>query len=271
MSERARREDLERIENALTAGGEILDRYTPGEIESVKKAGGDPVTQADLEVDAALKRILPRAGEGWLSEETRDDATRLDRDRVWIVDPLDGTREFVLGLPEFCISIALVESGRAVAGGIFNPASGERVVGSAETGVTLNGEPVRPRSTASIATATVLASRSEVGRGEWRPFEESFPFNVVPMGSVAYKFGRVAAGLADATWTLVPKHEWDVAAGIALVAAAGGEVRAMPGDDLTLNRPHPKLRGLVALGPGATGIWSDVEARWVPNPDPRAK
>ncbi len=91
------------------------------------------------------------------------------------------------------------------------------------------------------------------------------------MGSVAYKFGRVAAGLADATWTLVPKHEWDVAAGVALVAAAGGQVRPMPGDSLDLNRPQPKMRGLVALSPGVTQIWGDVEAKWIPNPDPRAK
>ncbi len=271
MSQNPRSDDLRRIEHALAEGGEILRRYTPGDIEARKKAGDDPVTEADLAVDAALKRILPRAGEGWLSEETRDDESRLSRSRVWIVDPLDGTREFVLGLPEFCISIALVEDGAAVAGGIFNPATGETIVGSRETGVTLNGELVRPRTTPSIASATVLASRSEVGRGDWRPFADAYPFTIQPMGSVAYKFGRVAAGLADATWTLVPKHEWDIAAGIALVAAAGGEVRAMPGDDLTLNRRHPKLRGLVALSPGVTGIWSDVEAMWTPNPDPRAR
>ncbi len=271
MNQQPRREDLRRIEDALAAGGEILRRYTPGDIEASKKSGGDPVTEADLAVDAALKRILPRAGEGWLSEETRDDESRLSCRRVWIVDPLDGTREFVLGLPEFCVSIALVEDGRAVAGGIFNPASGEKIVGSRETGVTLDGEAIRPRTTPTIAEATVLASRSEVGRGEWRPFEDAYPFTVQPMGSVAYKFGRVAAGLADATWTLVPKHEWDVAAGIALVAAAGGEVRPMPGDGLELNRRFPKLRGLVALSPGVTGIWGEVEARWVPNPDPRAR
>ncbi len=271
MTEQQRADDLRRIDDALIAGGEILSRYTPGEIEALQKSGGDPVTQADLEVDAALKNILPRPDEGWLSEETRDDEARLGCARVWIVDPLDGTREFVLGLPEFCISIALVENGQAVAGGIFNPATGEKVVGSRETGVTLNGEPVEPRTASTLAEATVLASRSEVGRGEWRPFENAYPFAIVPMGSVAYKFGRVAAGLADATWTLVPKHEWDIAAGVALVAAAGGEVRAMPGDDLTLNRRRPKLRGLVALSPGVTGIWGEVEADWTPNPDPRAR
>ena len=266
-----RHEDLQRIEAALTEGGEILRRYTPGRIEATQKSGGDPVTEADLAVDEALKRILPRAGEGWLSEETRDDESRLACDRVWIVDPLDGTREFVLGIPEFCISIALVENGRAVAGGIFNPATDEKIVGSREAGVTLNGQPVEPRATASVAEATVLASRSEVGRGEWAPFEQEYSFTVQPMGSVAYKFGRVAAGLADATWTLVPKHEWDIAAGVALVDAAGGLVRAMPGEDLTLNRPFPKIRGLVALSPGVTDIWGDVEAKWLPNPDPRAK
>jgi myo-inositol-1(or 4)-monophosphatase len=271
MGNHDRQEDLQRIEAALTEGGEILSRYTPGEIEAAMKAGDDPVTEADLAVDAALKRILPRAGEGWLSEETADDASRLSCERTWIVDPLDGTREFVLGIPEFCISIALVENGIAAAGGIFNPATGEKIVGSRETGVTLNGEPVQPRTTGSLAEANVLASRSEVKRGEWEPFERDFDFSIQPMGSVAYKFGLVAAGLADATWTLVPKHEWDIAAGVVLVAAAGGSVRSMPGEDLALNRPHPKLTGLVAISPGTTELWGDVESRWTPNPDPRAK
>lgn len=266
-----RHDDLRRIDDALAEGGSILSGYTPGDIEAQKKAAGDPVTEADLAVDSVLKNILPRPGEGWLSEETRDDEHRLECERVWIVDPLDGTREFVLGLPEFCISIALVENGQAVAGGIFNPASGEKIVGSKETGVTLNGTPVQPRATQRLADATILASRSEVGRGEWEPFEEAYSFDVRPMGSVAYKFGLVAAGLADATWTLVPKHEWDIAAGVALVAASGGIVRPMPGEDLTLNRPFPKIRGLVALSAGTSGIWDDVESRWTPNPDPRAK
>src|SRR5215467_12073435 len=108
---------LERIHAALEAGREVLNRYTPGAIEAEYKAGHDPVTEADRAVDKVLRQHLLRSDEGWLSEESVDDLTRLDRERVWVVDPLDGTREFVLGIPEFCISIAMVENGVPVAGG----------------------------------------------------------------------------------------------------------------------------------------------------------
>jgi myo-inositol-1(or 4)-monophosphatase len=260
-----RANDLKRIQRALVLAGEVLEDFTPGRIEARQKAGGDPVTEADLAVNEALLGVLPSDGEGWLSEETKDDSARLGRDRVWVVDPIDGTREFVMGIPEWCVSIGLVEGDRPVAGGIFNPATGQKVVGSAETGVTLDGEPVRPPATASLAEAVTLASRSEVKRGEWAEFEALGRFTVRAMGSVAYKLSLVAAGLADATWTLVPKHEWDVAAGVALVEAAGGSIR-LPGtsDRLSFNRPHPKLPGLIALAAGEEGLWEPVAPLWKP-------
>lgn len=112
--ERERREDLERIAAALSAAAEILAEFTPGAIAAEEKAGGSLVTEADRRVDAALRAILPRPGEGWLPEETADEPSRLGKGRVWVVDPLDGTLEFVSGIPEWCVSIGLVEDGRAV-------------------------------------------------------------------------------------------------------------------------------------------------------------
>jgi len=94
----------------------------------------------------------------------------------------------------------------------------------------------------------VLASRSEVKRGEWKVFENS-AFTVRPMGSVAYKLALVSAGLADVTFTLTPKNEWDVVAGAALVASAGGFVSTLERTDLTANRKDPLLSGLLACGP----------------------
>src|ERR1700716_3830804 len=113
---------LSRISAALEAACEVFSRFTPGAIEAEYKAGHDPVTEADRAVDAVLCQNLLRDGEGWLSEESADDLSRLDRERVWVVDPLGGTREFVMGLPEFCVSIGFVENGKPVAGGIYNPA-----------------------------------------------------------------------------------------------------------------------------------------------------
>ena len=247
-----RDEDLARIHRALEAAEKILERFTAGAVEVDRKAGGDPVTEADRSINDALLEILPRDGEGWLSEETADDLVRLDKPRVWIVDPLDGTREFVEGIPEWSVSIGLVENGRPIAGGVLNPTRGQWILGSAETGVTLNGQKVTATAAGTLDEALVLASRSEVRRGEWKRFEAE-PFTIHPCGSVAYKLAQVAAGLADATWTLVPKHEWDVAAGVALVLAAGGSVMDLRGSLPAFNRPDPKLDGLIATCPGLAG------------------
>ncbi len=259
----SRTSDLKRIEAALDLAVAALAPFTPGQIAASLKSGGDPVTAADRAVNEALEGFLPVAGEGWLSEETADDARRLAARRVWVVDPVDGTREFVEGLPEWCISVGLVEDGRPVAGGIRNPATGDTMLGAAGLGVTHNGRPAAVSATESLAGVTVLASRSEVRRGEWERFA-SAPFTVQPMGSVAYKMARVAAGLEPATWTLVPKHEWDVAAGAALVLAAGGVVRCLDGTEPDFNRPAPKLDGLIACGaaiaPEVLGLL-DVPAR----------
>ena len=171
---------------------------------------------------------------------------------MWIVDPLDGTREFVAGIPEWCVSIGLVENGEAVAGGILNPATGQRFVGAVGHGLTLDGRPAGPSAATTLNGALVLASRSEVKRGQWERFAGA-PFRVKPTGSVAYKLACVAAGLADATWTLVPKHEWDVAAGVALACAGGCAVRTLEGGAPRFNRPEPLLTGLIACAPGLAG------------------
>jgi len=239
---------LERIQLALDAAHTVFARFTPGEIEAEYKAGHDPVTEADRALDAVLRQNLLREGEGWLSEETADDLSRLEKKRVWIVDPLDGTREFVQGLPEFCVSIAFVEAGKPVAGGIYNPATKQSFLGAVDAGVLYNGRPSAPSQRTSLAGALVLASRSEVKRGEWKQFEDA-TFKVQAMGSVAYKLALVSAGLADVTFTLVSKHEWDVAAGAALVMAAGGFVCKPDGSELRCNQRDPLLPGLLAGGP----------------------
>lgn len=239
---------LLRIEAALDAARTVFARFTPGAIRTEYKVGHDPVTEVDRAVDAVLRGNLLRDGEGWLSEETADNPSRLDKERVWIVDPLDGTREFVEGLPEFCVSIGFAERGVPVAGGIYNPATKETFVAAADTGVLYNGRAARPSQRTTLDGALILASRSEVKRGEWKQFENG-PFKIQPMGSVAYKLALVSAGLADATFTLTPKNEWDVVAGAALVKSAGGFVCTLEKTALTANRRDPLLSGLLASGP----------------------
>ena len=248
MTSKSSKETLERIHAALEAARSILNGFTPGAIDAQYKVGHDPITAADRAVDDVLRKMLLRSGEGWLSEETVDDFTRLEKQRVWVVDPLDGTREFVQGIPEFFFSIAMVENGVPVAGGICNPATDELIMGSRDTGVTYNGKRAEPSQRRDLHGALVLASRSEVKRGEWKQFE-SAEFNIRPMGSVAYKLGLVAAGHADLTFTLVPKNEWDVAAGAALVESAGGWVLKLDNSPLFCNQKNPLIPGLLAGAP----------------------
>jgi myo-inositol-1(or 4)-monophosphatase len=239
---------LKRIDAALAAARDVFGRFTAGAIDAEFKAGHDPVTEADRAIDAVLRQNLLRDGEGWLSEESVDNFTRLDKKHVWVVDPLDGTREFVKGIPEFCVSIGFVEDGHPVAGGIYNPATDEAFVGSIDAGVLYNGRPAHASARASLAGALVLASRSEVKRGEWRAFENG-PLRIHAMGSVAYKLARVSAGLADVTFTLTPKNEWDVAAGAALVLSSGGFVTTLENKPFRANNRNPLLSGLIASGP----------------------
>jgi myo-inositol-1(or 4)-monophosphatase len=255
---------LERIHAGLKAALTVLAGFQAGAVASEDKAGGRGlVTEADRAVDEVLARTLPRDGEGWLSEESVDDARRLARRRVWAVDPLDGTSEFVHGIPEWCVSIGYLEDGWPVAGGIANPATGEVFLGAVGAGVLYNGRPAGVSRRDGLEGAVVLASRSEVARGDWARYAGA-PFAVKPMGSVAYKLALVAAGLADATWTLAPKHEWDVAAGVALVRAGGGRAGTLDGSPLRFNQARPWLSGLAAypeaLAAGL-GPWLSLDGR----------
>jgi myo-inositol-1(or 4)-monophosphatase len=237
-----------RIEDALVRAAAVLQQFQPGAVKFEYKAPRHPVTEADRRVNEMLRETLVRDGEGWLSEESTDEPARLQRERVWIVDPVDGTQEFIDGIPEWGVSIAYVENGSATAGGILNPVTRETFLGSCGSGVTLNGQRVRVSERTSLTGAVVLASRSEVRRGEWQKHAGA-PFQTRAVGSVAYKLALVAAGMADATWSAKAKHEWDIAAGVALVEAAGGVVRSIGGEAIRFNRPNPRVPGLIACAP----------------------
>src|SRR5436305_2789659 len=150
---------LERIEAAIGAAREVFSRFTPGNIQTEYKAGHDPVTEADRALDSVLRENLLRQGEGWLSEESADDLSRLDRERVWVVDPLDGTREFVQGIPEFCVSIAMVENGQPVAAGTCNPATDETFVAAIDCGLTYNGAHGHASQRSALKGPVVPATR----------------------------------------------------------------------------------------------------------------
>jgi myo-inositol-1(or 4)-monophosphatase len=239
--------ELEVARGAALAAGEILQGYfRDGGYQIDSKGKNNPVTTADFEADSKLKQILREAfpAYGWLSEETVDGDDRLARERVWIVDPLDGTKEFIKGIPEFVVAIGLADRGVPVMGVTYNPIKHELFSGVRGAGCYLDGKAVTVSHTQTLDRATILASRSETARGEWKAYEGRVIVKAI--GSVAYKLALVAAGHADATFTLTPKNEWDIASGVALIAAAGGRVTDLDGKEMTFNRRNVKTPGFVA-------------------------
>lgn len=239
--------DLQRARQALSVAMAIVRAHARPDAPYEWKEGGGPVTAADREVDAMLKAALPAPGDGWLSEESEDGPERLSCRRVWIVDPLDGTRSFLAGRPDHAVSIALVVDGEPVLGAIGGPASGVVVYGGRGLGVHVEGDPGLPWP-APDGRLRVLVSRSETKRGEWGGWGDAC--HLLPVGSVAYKLALVAAGFADATWTRNGKHEWDVAAGAALVSAAGGEVWLPDSGEPRWNRRRPRFPCFAAAARG---------------------
>ena len=211
---------------AARAAGAIIRRYYKTDLEVELKGHDDPLTAADRESNACIQEIVTRAfpDDGWLSEETADSAERLSRKRrVWIVDPLDGTKEFTQHIPEFCVCIALVEDGRPIVAVELNPAADRLYCRGARPGHDAERRARRASARSDVvARAEVLASRSEDKRGEWDAFKPRC--KVVLTGSVAFKLAELSTGHGDATFTLTPKNEWDICAGLA-PGRGGGRTR----------------------------------------------
>ncbi len=213
-----------------------------------KAAGAGPVTEADLAVDEMLKdRLLSaRPGYGWLSEETDDDPRRLDRDTVFIVDPIDGTRAFMEGDRHWSHSLAISSGGRITAAAIFLPAKDQLFTAAIGEGAALNGQPIRTSQRTALQDATVLSAKSNLNPEHYRsgppPLQRHF------RASIAYRLALVAEGRFDAMLTLRDTWEWDVAAGSLIVTEAGGRVSDRLGTPPRFNNPSPLLPGLVAAG-----------------------
>jgi len=232
---------------AHEAGAIIRSLYGKGIAVTEKGDRGDsPLTEADTRANETLQRRIAAAfpDDGWLSEESADTDERLSKRRVWIVDPLDGTKEFVREVPELAVCVALVEDGSPIVGVTYNPIRDETFAAARGRGATWNGQPIRVSATRDLAAAIVLASRSESERGEWDRFHGRF--RVECCGSVAYKLALVGAGRADATFTLSPKNEWDVCSAACVIECAGGRVTDIAGHPLRYNQPSPTLAGVVA-------------------------
>jgi myo-inositol-1(or 4)-monophosphatase len=243
--------ELAVAQEAARAAGQVVSRWYDGDYTVRHKGHDSPVTEADTEANQAIHTLISRSfpQDGWLSEETRDSDARLSKQRVWVVDPLDGTKEFINHIPEFCVCVALVEGDEAVVGVSYNPVADEMFAAAQGGGATLNGAPVRVSTVTDVGAACFLASRSESARGEWAEFQSRLRVKLT--GSVAYKLSLIAAGRGDATFSLKPKNEWDICAGTALITAGGGRITDRYGLPLRFNqRSDTLLPGIIASNGG---------------------
>lgn len=234
---------------ATRAGGAIAKKFFGGEFKRWSKGQAGPVTEADYAVDKYLRETLlaARPDYGWLSEETEDDSSRLSRERVFIADPIDGTRAFMRGLPEFTIVACVVTEGRPVAAAIYNPITGEMFDAIAGSGARRNGEPLRVSAQAALENCRMIASNEVLARKEWD--EPWPPMHVENRRSIAYRMALVGAGDVDAMISLGAKHDWDVAAGDLIVHEAGGRVSTGEGAVMLYNTPRALQPDIVAATP----------------------
>jgi myo-inositol-1(or 4)-monophosphatase len=242
--------DLALLTQAVQAGGDAAMGYfgrDPRAWDKPDAAG--PVTEADLAVDALLKRTLRQARPdyGWLSEETPDDPDRLGRARIFVVDPIDGTRAFMAGEKGWCVAAATVQDGEVTAAAAWFPARGELYAASRGGGALMNGAALRPSDRAALGGAAVLAGAPQLEARHWPGGPP--PVRRLFRPSLIHRFCLVAAGRADATLTFRPAWEWDVAAGALIATEAGCVVTDGDGDALRFNHPDPRAPGLLAAPP----------------------
>jgi myo-inositol-1(or 4)-monophosphatase len=240
--------DLDLMRQAASEAGRIAMRYFRSDNEVWHKSGNSPVSEADIAVDTFLRESLTaaRPDYGWLSEETLDNPDRLERDFIFVVDPIDGTRGFIAGEAEWCVSVGLVAGTRPVAGVLECPALERSFSAASELPAILNGEELLIEPSARIERVTAsrklnsLLARKYPGVMNVREF--------VP--SLAYRLALVATGELDAAFARPGAQDWDLAAAEIILERAGGRLTDLHGAARLYNQERTGAPSLVASGPG---------------------
>lgn len=257
--------DLTLLKHAAEVAGDIALRHWQKSPKVWDKPGGaGPVTEADLEVDAALRDMLTaaRPDYGWLSEETEDDADRLTRDTVFIVDPIDGTRAFIEGNRGFSHALTVVQNGQPVVGVVYLPAQDKMYAARLGQGATLNDRPLVASPHKGAAGAQILMAKLHLDPKHWAGTAPPLTRHFRP--SLAYRMALVGEGRFDGMLTLRDSWDWDVAAGTLLAQEAGAVVTDRLGRPMTFNTRRAKNAGVIAAPPG---LHADLLDRLTPAPD----
>jgi myo-inositol-1(or 4)-monophosphatase len=261
--------DLPLLEAAARDAGVLARELLQKPLEIHSKGDAGPVTNIDLAIDALLTEKLrsARPDYGWLSEEAPDDADiRLSRQRVFMLDPIDGTAAMIARRPQFTISIGVTDGALAVAGAIYNPMTDEMFLGAIDAGATFNGRTMRASERATLEGARMIGQRARFADCKWAtPWPK---MDIEQRESIAYRMGLVAAGHGDATILFGFKHYWDIAAGAAIVEAAGGAVSDVWGKPLAFDLHEPRAPSVVASGAALHALLIERTSQL---PDPRTK
>lgn len=240
--------------DAAEAAGKIALKYWRTDVTKYEKDDGTgPVTVADLEINEMLAARFAEAREdyGWLSEESDHDPARLSSERVFIIDPIDGTRAFIAGEKGFSVAIAIAEYGQVTSAAIHLPARGETFAATLGQGASKNGQRVSVTAANDLENSTILAARVQM-------LPERWPGGVPPLdrhfrSSLAWRLSLVAEGRFDCMATFRRSWEWDIAAGALIASEAGAVVTDGEGDELRFNNPEPLTEGVIAAPAGIYG------------------
>lgn len=251
----------DRLTEIVREGGRVAMGLFQSPVKSWLKGTGEgsPVSEADIAVNLLMKERLCALERdcGWLSEETEDDPDRLARERIWVVDPIDGTRAFLAGLPDWMISVALVERGRPTVAVLYAPVTDELFAAVAGTGALRNGARISVDSGTAFAGARVAGPQRMLNKLS----KQAPGFVIEPkVHSLALRLARVAEGRIAVAFGGPNSHDWDLAAADLLVHEAGGVLTTMTGETITYNRPLPRHEELVAAGRPRHLIVSEINA-----------
>jgi len=251
---------------SVTEAGKIALKFYHGEVKSWEKNPGDPVSEADLAIDAYLKETLLNAHPdyGWLSEETVDDPSRLNKERVWIVDPIDGTRSFIAGKPEFTVSAALIENGKPVCAALLNPVTEQFFQAVVGQGATLNGHKLNCSDKADLNDAKLLASRKAFDWHNWLEDVPNAEFD--HLNSIAYRIALVANQDFHASLSLSAKSDWDIAAADLILSGAGGISTTSKNEALIYNQKNPVHDTVISSGTALHSVLMDLLKDFDPKP-----
>lgn len=259
------KEEFEELVSSVRHAGTIALKYFKSDLKSWEKNPGDPVSEADLAIDAYLKEHLltTHPDYGWLSEETVDNPARLNKSRVWIIDPIDGTRSFIAGKPEFTVSAALVEDGKPVCAVVFNPVTEEFFEAVIGFGSYLNGQKLICSPNVNLNNTKLLASKKAF---EWHKWLKEAPrADFSHLNSIAYRIAKVSSSDYDASLSLSAKSDWDIAAADLILSEAGGISTTSRGDVLTYNLETPIHDTVIssgkALHPALMDLLKDFEPK----------